>query len=96
MAAQEGAFAVGPPRRVGAVGAWQQASLSENGQVFAPFHGDHIQMFEGETLRELAHTDSCGDAGQYRYLTLSADGIWLATGAWQDAAIRIWDVHTGA
>jgi len=36
-------------------------AFSENGQVFAAFHGDHIQMFEGETLRELAHTDSCGD-----------------------------------
>ena len=91
----EGTNSIGPPQRVGSPGAWQQAGISENGEIFAAFHGDHIETFEAENLRELAHTAVCGDPDQFRYVTLSADGHWLATGGWHDAVVNVWNSHTG-
>lgn len=44
----------------------------------------------------MAQTAPCGVEDQFRYVSLSPDGRLLATGGWQDPAVRIWDAHTGA
>ena len=87
---------VGPPESVGSAGAWQQASLSENGQVFAAFHGDHVCTFDAEGMREMAHTAVCGKPDQFRVLSVSPDGQRLATGGHHDTVVKIWDSRTGA
>jgi len=87
---------IGPPEAVGEEGPWGQASLSENGQVFAAFHGDHVCTFEAEGMRQIACTPGREPESQNRFISLSPDGQWLATGGWHDTAVRIWKSRTGA
>jgi len=91
-----GEVTIGPPAAVGSAGKWQQASVSENGEVFAAFHGDRICIFEAEGLREVARTVVCGREGQFRVLSVSPDGHRLATGGHHDTVVKIWDSSTGA
>jgi WD40 repeat protein len=92
----DGEMSIGPPEMAGSPGAWQQANLSENGQIFAAFHGDHVCTFEAEGMRQLARTTVCGHKEQFRVLSLSPDGQKLATGGHHDAVVKIWDSRTGA
>jgi serine/threonine protein kinase/WD40 repeat protein len=91
-----GEISIGPPEAVDSSGAWQQASLSENGQVFAAFCGDHVLIFEAQQMRQISRTALCGRTNQTRYLSLSPDGQWLASGGWHDKDVKIWNSHTGA
>src|SRR6266568_2467796 len=95
-AGEAGEVSIGPPEAVGSAGAWQQAGLSENGQVFAAFHGDHVRTFDAEGMREMAHTAACGKPDQFRVLSVSPDGQRLATGGHHDTVVKIWDSRTGA
>ncbi len=95
-ASGSGELSIGPPSAVGSAGPWQQAAISENGQVFAAFHGDHIRIFEAEGMRTMARTALCGSEGQFRRLSFSPDGQRLATGGHHDTVVRIWDSRTGA
>src|SRR5262249_6700213 len=36
-----------------------------------------------------------GPHSQVRYVALSADGRWLATGPWRGQSLRVWEVATG-
>ena len=87
---------IGPAEAVGSPGAWEQASISEDGRVFAAFHDDHACLFDADTMREIARTGECGEKDQFRYVSLSSDGQKLATGGWLDGVVRIWDAQTGA
>jgi len=89
-------LSIGPPRAFGSGGPWQQAAISENGEVFAAFHDDHLHTFEAEGTRMMARTAVCGSQSQFRRLSLSPDGQMLATGGHHDAVVRIWDSRTGA
>jgi serine/threonine protein kinase/WD40 repeat protein len=91
-----GEFSIGPPRAVGSAGAWQQATLSENGQVFAAFHGDHVSIFDPTSMRKLSSSGWCGRRDQFHYISVSPDGQWVATGGWHDRVVKIWDARTGA
>jgi len=91
-----GELSIGPPRAVGSAGAWQQATISENGQVFAAFHGDHVSIFEAVGMRKIASTGLCGYRDQFRRLSFSSDGQMLATAGHHDTVVKIWDSLTGA
>ena len=91
----EGTYSIGPAHCIGPPEAWQEACVSENGQVFAAFHGDHVETFNAVTLSQLARTGVCGDPDQFRFIALSADGNWLATGGWHDSVVNIWDSRSG-
>jgi serine/threonine protein kinase/WD40 repeat protein len=88
-------LSIGPPEAFGIPGASQQAALSENGQVFAAFQGDHVCLFDGKSLQEIGRTGFCGRPVQYRFVSLSPDGTKAATGGWHDVMVRVWDAHTG-
>jgi serine/threonine protein kinase/WD40 repeat protein len=87
-------LSIGPPEAFGAPGTSREAALSENGKVFAAFQGDHICMFDANSLEEIGRIGSRGSPSQWRYLSLDAIGSKVATGGWHDDAVRIWDVHT--
>ncbi|HXI49879.1 MAG TPA: protein kinase, partial [Candidatus Saccharimonadales bacterium] len=91
-----GELTIGPPEMVGSAGAWQQANIAENGRVFAAFHGDHACIFEAEGMREIARTAVCGREEQFRVVSVSPDGLTLATGGHHDTVVRIWNSRTGA
>ena len=88
-------LSIGPPEAFGIPGASQQAALSENGQVFAAFQGDHVCLFDGKSLQEIGRTGFCGRPAQYRFISLSPDGTKAATGGWHADMVRVWDAHTG-
>ena len=90
-----GDLSIGPPDAAGPAGAWEHATLSENGQIFAVFHGDHACLFEAETMRKIARTGPCGDQDRFRLLSLSPDGLRLATSRARAGAVKIWDSRTG-
>jgi WD40 repeat protein len=96
LATEADEMRIGPAKAVSLPGAWEQATLSEDGRVFAAFHDDHAFLFDAGAMRETSRTAVCGDKNQLRYLSLSSDALRLATGGWHDEGVKIWDAHTGA
>jgi WD40 repeat protein len=91
---KDGENQMGPPRRIASGQNWNNATVSANGRVMAAVHNNHFHVFEVGTFRDRARTAAQG-GGPHFYLSLSPDGRLLATGAWQNPKINIWDGETG-
>jgi WD40 repeat protein len=71
-------------------------TISDNGEVFAAFHGENVCTFEAETAQKAADTGYCGDPGRYGVLSLSPNGKWLATSRRDEGRVKVWDSFTGS
>jgi WD40 repeat protein len=83
-------FRIGPPRRlplpVGDCGIAQD----RQGRIVAMAHRTYAYIATGDQVMRLEPLDDC------RYVAVSPDGEWLATGSHNATGIQIWRVHDGA
>jgi serine/threonine protein kinase/WD40 repeat protein len=92
-ASPAGALAIGPPKRLPIPAVeWTQLASSKDGSVLASaqrwgalvWHRDRPQA----PLKLAPHQDA-------RYVTVSPDGRWVATGSHNYTGAKIWDAQTG-
>jgi WD40 repeat protein len=83
---------VRPMLRLGKEIAGIALSLTPDGKVGAAYGGDRCQILRTDTFTEQART---GIQRGMRFGALSPDGKLVATGAFHDYGVKVWDAHTG-
>jgi serine/threonine protein kinase/WD40 repeat protein len=66
--------------------------VSLNGKVCGIVHNNYCQIFRTDTFAKQAET---GIQPGMRFIDISRDGAWVATGAWHLPGVRVWDARTG-
>jgi WD40 repeat protein len=68
-------------------------AMSADGQRSLALHGDHCHLMQGEAFTAQVKMKTAHPG--MRYLALSADGRWAASGAWHNPTVKIWDAGSG-
>jgi WD40 repeat protein len=88
----EGKWHVGPPERLGGLNQAGAISQSRDGRVLghAAFNGGLVwhQDRPGQPIHLGPHED-------VRYVSVSPDGRWVATGSFNGVAVKVWEAETG-
>jgi WD40 repeat protein len=89
---ERGTLVVGPATRVLAAGTNGDLALTPDGRTvaFGGTSGAYLWHADRpESLQELKHRDP-------RFVAVSPDGRWVATGSHTDTEVKIWDAGTGS
>jgi eukaryotic-like serine/threonine-protein kinase len=83
---------IGPPHKVAVPGPVCHVACNSDGQVIA------VSQFQGGRVLLAARPDqpvSFGPHDDARYVAVSPDGLWVATGSHNGTGVKIWDALTG-
>jgi WD40 repeat protein len=87
-----GKWLVGPPERLGRLNPLGAIAQSRDGRVLAHanFDGGLLMHLDrpGQPMRLVPHED-------VRFVAVSPDGRWVATGSHNGAAAKVWEAETG-
>jgi WD40 repeat protein len=86
------ALRVGPPRALGLPGVDSQLSLTPDGRLLALANVDSALLVDPDRPD---HPIPIGRQGDMRYVALSPDGRWLATGSHHEPGVQVWDARNG-
>jgi serine/threonine protein kinase/WD40 repeat protein len=87
-----GQWLVGPPERLGKLNHLGAIAQSRDGRVLAHANFDGALLFDPDRPGQPIHLRPHEDA---RYVTVSPDGCWVATGSHSGTAVKVWAADTG-
>lgn len=91
-AASPGLLRIGPPLKLPVPGPICHVACSADGRVIA------VSQFQGGRVLLADHPDQpvrLTPHGDARYVAVSPDGLWAATGSHNEMGVKIWDAQTG-
>ncbi len=87
-----GLVRVGPPQKLALPGSICEIALSQDGRVIAS------AQFQGGLVLHADHPNQpvrLSPHGDVRYIDVSPDGQWVATGSHNGTKVKIWEARTG-
>jgi serine/threonine protein kinase/WD40 repeat protein len=83
---------LGPPEELPVPGSWHNIAISRDGGVVASAQGWGALVLHrdqaAQPVRLFPHAD-------VRYLAVSPDGLWVATGSHGSTLVKLWEARTG-
>jgi serine/threonine protein kinase/WD40 repeat protein len=87
-----GELRLGPPVALTPSGDFGRAALSANGKLLAVLATNRCHIFCADSTGEPARTEI---QSWMRFVAVHPAGTWIATGAWGQEGIKVWDGSTG-
>src|SRR5205814_1692179 len=87
-----GLLRIGPPHKLAVSGPVCHVAASRDGRVIA------VSQWQGGSILHADRPDQpvpFGPHGDARYVAVSPDGVWVATGSHTGTGVKIWDARSG-